>query len=215
MATQRVCIGCGLTKDDLGNLKFNTGDPTWPHTSCSPVSGSNVYCADNVLYGEPEKFFVNVQGAITQSTSNDIELNTLAPVGGGLTAFGPSIKGSYTNPSKCRDMGIDIYSGIEHVRFQSNQAAPGTTQFFMQPRVKLTGGIVDTFVGGHAAYGYGAVGTVFNIDIQGCLTRRTYILPAGATVTFELQTEIRVDTYVSSGIIQNPITVLRIEGMSF
>lgn len=50
----KVCIGCGLSTDDDGNLIVNVADSATFPNGCDPTQGAPIYCTDaGVLRGSP------------------------------------------------------------------------------------------------------------------------------------------------------------------
>lgn len=197
----RVCVGCGLTTDSLGNLIIAAsgaaGDNTkFPvTTACTTAKGTHIYC-DSVtgeLFGEPEKFFRMRRFGKSLSGPEDMYLGDLTNGDTDVdTAFGAPIVLNFTNPSPCRPMNILIESGISHA--QINSDPPGGS-FFVKigTTLGITGDVVVAVAAtGHQIWRYSNPGfTTTESVVFDSMGARAYsntvVIPAGGTITMTLQ----------------------------
>ncbi len=195
-----VFTDCGLT--GLGTLvsplAVDTGGSAWPF-GCDEDQGAAVYCgSDGALRVDPEKFVV-YDYIETANFTGEID-SFGATVGGGVTDLGAGpVDFVINNPSNCRDMVLFVEAGVAHCRVDFDN---GPNDIAIGAHFVGVGDITpDETEVGHQRWK--ATGTAdYSFDVQGSMSKFTYTLGPGDSVTFSLYATLQIFSYTDGDINQ-------------
>lgn len=168
-----------------------TGGSTWPHPCPVDTSGQRAYCApDGSLRLPPEKFYDAMELRLISVPGTE-PLASVAPVDATYHQIGTDVTQTFTNPSDCLPMRINVSAALEHAALTTADAPIVDTVF--ETRVVLTGDVNDT-LSPHQIWRFDSPGdpnSNYVGDVMGSDLVRTYTLPPGGSVDVALSAWIQ------------------------
>jgi len=177
----------------------------------SAANGTGVYCDPGTgqLMGEPRQRR-QVLEAVLNSTVGSVEVNTLGvPIGGPVTQFGPTLGGTFTNPSNCRDMVVIIHGGVKHFNMRADTS--GRLQFQYGLQLTLTGPAAGVYSPNGSHVQFMADGNRnladpnwdFIWDTVATTQIAQFILPAGASFNWTMAALGQLTNYNGDGQVRD------------
>lgn len=206
----RVCYGCGLTVDGLGNLIANTGGAAWPY-ACPETNGVPIVCgSDGVLRsGMPEKFHIrDIQ--YTPFLTGQVNSATFGSpiIGGASKDFGPALTYVLDNPSDCLPMTVAIRYGVHHMAL--TKVGSGNSLVLVGTNMTTMGGIVASNEA-HQQWRHDGSVSAIVFDSQNSTEVNLYTLAAGGSATITARAHIVLTAYNGNTSLTNHSAVLDVE----